>query len=125
MGNKDSKPMVLKSFRKGEISCTDDLMCQNIDSKKSVPGQDLVLVCPDAKCVSGKCSCGDNCTRDPYTGMCCTRIEERVVQTPMGEEKTTFCIEGSDDASSEEAPKGLLESFSVGQVFGSSTFSSV
>ena len=90
MGNNQSGTQPLKMM---QMSCQDDLMCQNIDSRRSVPGKTPVLVCPDAKCVSGKCVCGDNCERDPYTGMCCTEVEERKVNTPQGEYTTTFCIE--------------------------------
>lgn len=90
MGNKQSEPTPLKMM---QMTCTDDLMCQNIDSKRSVPGKTPVLVCPEARCMGGRCSCGDNCERDPYTGMCCTGIEERTVNTPDGDFTTTFCIE--------------------------------
>jgi len=115
MGNNDSKPSGPQGMLQQQMSCTDNLMCQNIDSRRSVPGQDPVLVCPDATCVAGKCQCGDNCDKDPYTGMCCTKLIERVVKTPMGEEKTTFCVEGEGDplldgpASTNEP--GMVESF--------------
>ena len=74
-----------------QTTCTDDLMCQNIDSKRSKPGKDPVLVCPNAKCVAGSCQCGPDCEKDPYTGMCCSEIEERTI--PGSNQKTTFCIE--------------------------------
>lgn len=111
MGNNTSSPMQSMSR---EITCTDNLMCQNIDSSRSVPGQDPVLVCPNATCQAGRCVCGLGCTRDPYTGICCKRVEER--SSPNGQ-KTTFCVE-SDVASSDEVPKGLLESFSGLESFG-------
>lgn len=124
MGNNKSTPM--QAMLQQEIMCTDDLMCQNIDSKRSIPGKDLVLVCPKATCLAGKCMCGNDCERDPYTGMCCTSIEERVTQTSSGQEKVTFCIEGEPSV---ENPKGLLEAFSSNYgsygSYGSSVFSGV
>ncbi len=113
MGANESKSTVFQSMQQ-EMTCTDDLMCQNIDSKRSVPGQDLVLVCPNATCQAGRCACGASCERDPYTGMCCKGLEKRVVQTSQGQHKTTFCLESdpSNDDASSKVPKGLLESFS-------------
>jgi hypothetical protein len=82
---------VLRNF---DYSCQDDLQCQNIDSKNSLPGKTPVLVCPEAKCVSGTCECGSKCKKDPYMGFCCKDVEERIVNGKNGEqEKTTFCIE--------------------------------
>jgi len=67
------------------MSCQDDLMCQNIDSKRSTV-DNMVLVCPNAKCVDGTCSCGSGCERDTYTGMCCSKVEKDA-------NGNTFCIE--------------------------------
>ena len=64
--------------------CSDDLMCQNINSKKSTP-DNMVLVCPDAKCLGGTCQCGKKCKKDPYSGICCSDIEKK------GDD--AFCIE--------------------------------
>lgn len=89
MGNSNGK-VNNKVNRAMTMACIDDLMCQNIDSKRSIPGQDPVLVCPDAKCVSGNCICGNNCVKDSYTGICCSEIEEKIIN---GNEKITFCIE--------------------------------
>ncbi len=58
-----------------QMSCQDDLMCQNIDSRRSTP-DNMVLTCPGAKCLDGTCSCGPGCERDSYTSMCCTRVEK-------------------------------------------------
>lgn len=66
------------------MACQDDLMCQNIDSKRSTV-DNMVLVCPNAKCLGGTCSCGPGCERDPYTGICCSRVEKG--------NGTTFCVE--------------------------------
>ena len=74
-----------------QLSCTDDLMCKNIDSKRSIPGQPPVLVCPDAKCQAGTCVCGSSCVKDPYTGICCSRLEK--IESKTGNDTTTFCIE--------------------------------
>lgn len=71
--------------------CSDDLMCQNINSKKSTPGN-IVLVCPDAKCSGGTCQCGKKCKKDQYTGMCCNDIEK------VGSD--TYCIENFDGSTS-------------------------
>ena len=67
------------------MSCQDDLMCQNIDAKRSTV-DNMVLVCPGAKCMDGTCSCGPGCERDPYTGICCTRVEKDA-------NGNTYCIE--------------------------------
>ena len=37
--------------------------------KRSIPGQDPVLVCPDTKCLAGNCVCGTLCVKDPYMGI--------------------------------------------------------
>ncbi len=87
-------------------ACFDDLVCQNIDSKRSTPSN-LVLVCPGAKCDGGTCKCGPNCERDPYTGICCSKVEKQVVQVPSGEidmfgkpvvrtDTYTYCIENAN-----------------------------
>ena len=49
-------------------------MCKNVDSRRSTPGN-TVYVCPNAYSEAGLCKCGPNCERDPYTGICCSRIE--------------------------------------------------
>jgi hypothetical protein len=67
------------------MSCFDDLTCQNIDSKRSTV-DNLVLVCPGAKCTDGTCSCGPGCQRDPLLGICCSRVETDA-------NGNTFCIE--------------------------------
>ncbi len=78
MGNKPTNTMGNKPI-KNKINntnyCTDDLMCQNINSNKSTP-DNIVLTCPNAKCIEGTCNCGDECKRDPYTGMCCKDVEK-------------------------------------------------
>jgi len=96
MGGNNSKPKPQVSRTLQEMTCSDDLICQNIDSRRSVPGQDPVLVCPDAKCQEGKCVCGPGCVKDPYLGICCKSIETEVIQTPMGEQINTYCVEGPD-----------------------------
>ncbi len=81
------------------VSCIDDLQCQNINSSKSVPGQPPVLVCPSAKCVMGSCECGTECKKDPYMGFCCKDVQ--VVKTVNGqgsESVDTFCIENFANA---------------------------
>lgn len=67
--------------------CSDDLMCQNINSEKSTV-DNLVLTCPNAKCVGGTCSCGSECKKDKYTGICCLDTQQ------IGDE--TYCIENFD-----------------------------
>ena len=47
------------------MSCQDDLMCQHIDEKRSTV-DNLVLNCPEAKCMGGTCSCGSNYSHDSY-----------------------------------------------------------
>lgn len=83
----------LKDFQNIDSSsmntCQDDLQCQNINSTLSVPGKDPVLVCPEAKCVSGACVCGSKCKKDPYMGICCKDILEK----EYNGNKTSFCIE--------------------------------
>jgi hypothetical protein len=76
----------LKDFQN---TCKDDIQCQNINSTLSVPGKDPVLVCPEAKCVSGACVCGSKCKKDPYMGICC----KDVVEKQYNDYKTSFCIE--------------------------------
>ena len=76
-------------FESEKISCTDDLMCQNINSTKSKPGKPLVLTCPAAKCVDGTCDCGSKCKRDSYSGMCCSHVEKKTVNGQVN----SFCIE--------------------------------
>jgi hypothetical protein len=71
--------------------CSDDIMCQNINSKKSTP-DNIVLVCPEAKCVGGTCQCGKKCKKDPYTGMCCNDIEK------VGND--TYCVENFGNSTS-------------------------
>lgn len=76
------------------ISCIDDLQCQNINSKMSVPGQPPVLVCPSAKCVGGTCDCGSDCKKDPYMGFCCKDVETiKSFDSSGHEDVNTFCIE--------------------------------
>jgi hypothetical protein len=71
-----------------QMSCQDDLECQHIDEKRSTVDH-LVLDCPEAKCMGGTCSCGSKCSRDPYMGVCCNKVEKKVVNGQL----TTFCIE--------------------------------
>jgi hypothetical protein len=85
MGNNYTKD----KFESEKISCTDDLMCQNINSSKSEPGKPIVLTCPTAKCVFGTCECGSKCKRDPYTGMCCKDVITEVKNGNVD----TYCIE--------------------------------
>lgn len=100
MGIDQSKQKVSqKHFRpKGQMlqtfECTDDLQCQNINSKLSIPGKDPVLVCPSAKCVGGSCACGSECKKDPYMGFCCKDVEVIKSINGQGNESIdTFCIE--------------------------------
>lgn len=67
------------------MACQDDLMCQNIDAKRSTV-DNMVLVCPNAKCLAGTCSCGPGCEKDPYTGICCSKVEKDA-------NGNTYCIE--------------------------------
>src|SRR5437868_1296775 len=83
----------LKDFQN---TCQDDLQCQNINSTLSVPGKDPVLVCPEAKCVSGSCVCGSKCKKDPYMGICCKDVVEKKYGDYINSSlmnKTSFCIE--------------------------------
>lgn len=75
-------------------------LCRNINASKSVPGQPPVYTCPKAKYdySKGQCDCGDNCKRDPYTGLCCKDVE--VVGT--GANQVTFCIENFSPSASPE-----------------------
>jgi len=82
MGNDQSKQMQLSAQ---QMTCQDDLVCQNIDAKRSTV-DNMVLVCPNAKCLGGTCSCGPGCERDSYTGICCTRVEK-------DSNGNTYCIE--------------------------------
>lgn len=66
-------------------TCSNDTVCKNFDSQRSTPNK-LVMVCPHAKCSGGKCVCGSGCVLDPYTGICCSRIE-------TDSRGNTFCIE--------------------------------
>lgn len=85
MGN-----LLLKDrFESERMACTDDLMCQNINSSKSEPGKPLVLTCPKAKCVAGTCDCGSKCKRDPYTGSCCKNVIKEIKNGVVD----TYCIE--------------------------------
>jgi hypothetical protein len=94
MGQNNSRPQ--GQFMEAAPSCTDDLMCQHIDERRSIPGKDPVVLCKSAKCVMGTCSCGKDCKRDPYEGSCCKDVETRITKTPHGDEVTTFCITGKD-----------------------------
>lgn len=85
MGNNSTKD----NFESDRIACTDDLMCQNINSTKSEPGKPMVLTCPAARCIAGTCDCGSKCKRDPYTGTCCTRV---IKETKNGV-VNTYCVE--------------------------------
>ncbi len=90
MGNNSVKNNSTKNnFKSGNNSCTDDLMCQNINSSKSRPGKPLVLTCPSAKCVAGTCDCGSKCKRDPYTNICCKSV---IKETKNGR-VDTYCVE--------------------------------
>ena len=62
--------------------CADDQMCQTIDEYQSTPSN-IVYACPSGKCISGQCSCGAGCVRDPR-GYCCQGL-----QTINGE---SFCV---------------------------------
>jgi hypothetical protein len=86
MGNNQSgHQMAMAAMSQEQMACQDDLMCQNIDSKRSTV-DNMVLVCPNAKCLGGTCSCGPGCERDPYTGICCSKVQK-------GPNGTTFCVE--------------------------------
>ncbi len=84
MGNNQQKQMPQQAFQE-QMTCQDDLMCQNIDSKRSTV-DNMVLVCPNAKCLDGTCSCGVGCERDPYTGICCSKVEKDA-------NGNTYCVE--------------------------------
>lgn len=85
MGNTPN-PMGNRQRAMGEtMTCQDDLMCQNIDAKRSTV-DNLVLVCPNATCGGGKCSCGAGCELDPYTGICCSKVEKDA-------NGNTYCVE--------------------------------
>ena len=91
MGNNQTQKMQQQPQRafQQQMSCQDDLMCQNIDSKRSTV-DNMVLVCPNAKCLGGTCSCGDGCERDSYTGICCSKVEK-------DRNGNTYCIEDQYD----------------------------
>jgi hypothetical protein len=84
MGNHPSHQMAFP-MQQEQMSCQDDLMCQNIDSKRSTV-DNMVLVCPNAKCLGGTCSCGPGCERDSYTSQCCSRVEKDA-------NGNTYCVE--------------------------------
>jgi hypothetical protein len=56
------------------FGCSLDEDCMNLDPGLSNPNN-LVYSCPKAKCLNNTCSCGSECQRDPYTGMCCQGID--------------------------------------------------
>jgi len=85
MGNNQSGQQMQMQMQNRQMSCQDDLMCQNIDAKRSTV-DNLVLVCPNAKCLAGTCSCGPGCERDPYTGICCSKVEKDA-------NGNTYCVE--------------------------------
>lgn len=92
------KNVVQKHFKQGQmlqnISCVDDLQCQNVNSKLSIQGETPIVVCPNAKCVYGSCECGADCKKDPYTGTCCKDIEISQSTDSRGNQSVnTFCIE--------------------------------
>src|SRR5207237_985358 len=74
-GTKPKALMALTPNPVIRLTCNDDDYCKNINQQKSIPGQDIVYVCPDATCVSGTCHCGSNCKLDPYTSVCCKDVE--------------------------------------------------
>jgi hypothetical protein len=84
MGNNQSNHQ-MQMVNQEQMACQDDLMCQNIDSKRSTV-DNLVLVCPNAKCLGGTCSCGPGCERDPYTGICCSKVQKDA-------NGNTYCVE--------------------------------
>lgn len=96
MGNKHSEQsQIIKGAQSiGDSYCTNDNVCKNIDSRRSTVDK-LVYVCPKAKCLNsrkaggGKCSCGKGCSRDPYTGLCCSKVEKKRINGEL----FTFCIE--------------------------------
>jgi hypothetical protein len=83
MGNTQAQ-MPQRAFQQ-QMACQDDLVCQNIDAKRSTV-DNMVLVCPNAKCLDGMCSCGPGCERDPYTGICCSKVEK-------DSNGNTYCVE--------------------------------
>lgn len=95
MGNNQNKPAyawIASDKNNPRSPGCDDQMCQNPDSNRST-AEGLVYVCPEARCEQGKCNCGPNCERDPYTGMCCRAVE-------VDANGNTFCIENPDPVSS-------------------------
>jgi hypothetical protein len=87
MGNNQSNKLqnqLQKQRNMQQMTCPDDEMCKNIDSNRST-AYNIIYTCPEAKCVGGTCSCGAGCERDPYTGMCCSKV--------IREHGTTFCEE--------------------------------
>jgi hypothetical protein len=85
MGNNQPRQFQMQQGMNTQMACQDDLMCQNIDSKRSTV-DNMVLVCPNAKCLGGTCSCGPGCERDPYTGICCSKVEKDA-------NGNTYCVE--------------------------------
>lgn len=80
MGNSINKPQRALT----QMTCQDDTVCKNIDSKRSTV-DNIIYTCPMAACVDGTCQCGPGCERDPYTGMCCSKV--------IKSNGTTFCEE--------------------------------
>lgn len=72
----ESGQMTAASSASSDMFCADNAMCQNMVLSAGTPGSDPVYACPGAKCVSGSCQCGPGCTRDPRTGVCCTRLDQ-------------------------------------------------
>lgn len=101
MGNnpstKSANKLAYQQYQQGQqmMGCQDDLMCKNIDAKRSTPGN-LVLVCPNATCLEGVCDCGVGCERDTYTGICCSKVEKDA-------NGNSYCIE--DEYKEEVNPK--------------------
>lgn len=72
--NKTIVPSSEVKCKKDDAKCQNDFTCKNIDSKRSTT-ENIVFVCPNAEYLDGACNCGQGCEKDPYTGMCCTKVE--------------------------------------------------
>ena len=80
------------------MSCQTDDDCKHLDSYNSTP-DNLVYMCPQAQCNSGKCNCGSSCKFDSYSGSCCQDLQQ------IGD--ISFCVNATK-APSSKIPEPIM-----------------
>lgn len=85
------KEDVSKDVNKIGFKCVTNEDCMNLDSFSSSVNKgkiNMVYSCPSATCNDGVCNCGNDCSLDPYSGVCCQGLDK------IGDD--VYCIENTN-----------------------------